>query len=350
MSFAPLARLDHAVASSDYFRRPEPRGSRPPGFKEWFHFCVYGDGVDLLVNFSVVDDVRPGRDGAPELARVTVLVRDDEGWDGDVETFDWRDVDVRAGRIDARFGRCSMAYAEGRYRLRVALTDRAIEANVELRVRSFPAPAYNVEVEDGPPIHWLVIPRLLATGTVRIGTRTHRFSDAPAYHDHNWGWFRWGRDFAWEWGFGLPTDPDHPWSIVFVRLSDRAHSRAMMQALFVWEHSRQRRVFRADAVELNRLGLHRQSELFKLPRPMALLSPGRVTDVPARLSIYAREDGDWCTAEFDAGHGSQVILPNDDDLGVTIINEVSATFRARGVVDGRAFEVAGPSIFEYLGA
>lgn len=349
MSFAPHRELAEAAERADHYRRPLRRPGGAPGHKEWHHFCVYGDGIDALVNFSIVDDVRPGVKPGTELARLVVILKD-EHWEGGVELFEMNDVDVEAGRVNARFGANTMRLEDGVYRLTVTMTERPVRLELELRVLSFPAPAYNVEVGDGPPIHWLVIPRLSANGTIEVDGRVHRLRDAPAYHDHNWGWFRWGRDFAWEWGFGIPPAPDDPWSVVFVRLSDRGHTRAMMQALFVWKHSRLVRVFRASDVALERVGHLRQRRVFKLPRPMGLLSPGRITDVPQRVEIRGEADGDWGEASFDAEDGSQVIIPNDDDLGVTIINEVAARFRARGRVGGEQFETGGRSIFEYLGA
>ena len=72
---------------------------------------------------------------------------------------------------------------------------------------------------------------------------TYSLDGSPAYHDHDWGHFRWGRDFAWEWGFSLPEDPSNPWSLVFVRMSDRSRHQAYTQAVFVWRREATHRTF-----------------------------------------------------------------------------------------------------------
>src|SRR2546425_760558 len=95
----PADAVGAAVARHDYTRRsPFALGGRGR-HKEWHHFCILGDEVELLVNFSLSDDVRPEATPGAELARLTLLVRGAE-WDGDVESFGADAVVVRGGRID----------------------------------------------------------------------------------------------------------------------------------------------------------------------------------------------------------------------------------------------------------
>ena len=76
--------LDRAIEQVDWFRRSPSRVGGAAGFKEWQHFCIYGHGIDLLINFSEVDDVREDRREGVTFARVTVLARLDR-WHGGVE-------------------------------------------------------------------------------------------------------------------------------------------------------------------------------------------------------------------------------------------------------------------------
>lgn len=344
-----MTGIGDAVARADYLRRSSSRVGGPSGHKEWLHFCVYGPSIDVLVNFSVVDDARPDAAPGEEFARVVVLVRE-AGWDGDVERFEADEVRVRGGGIAMEFGPCSVRFEDGAYHIRVALTRRPITVRLRLVPRALPSLANNIQLDAGPPINWLVLPRCAAWGEVVVDGRRHAFEGAPAYHDHNWGRFAWGRDFAWEWGFGLPHAPDNPWTMVFVRLSNRAHTRALMQAVFLWRGPHQQRVFRAADVEVWREGFLRPSRVFKVPRPMALVSPGTATDVPKRLRMRAAADGDAVDATFEADDLAQVIIPNDHDAGVTIIHEVSGTVRVEGRVLGERVEMEGRAIFEFLGA
>jgi hypothetical protein len=341
--------ITQAILRADYFRRSPFALGGPQGHKEWLHFCVYGQDIDVLANFSICDDVRPGAISGTEFARVTVLVREQE-WDGDVDLYESSAVLVPGGRVEATFGSNYVVFEDGEYHIFLKLRDRPIAMDLHLRPMTMPSLANNIQLDPGPPINWLVVPRLVARGTVRVGDREHHIENAPAYHDHNWGHFAWGRDFAWEWGFALPHDPRVPWSLVFVRLSDRAHTRALMQAIFLWKGMRQTRVLRAADVEVRHIGHLRPARVFKVPRVMGLISPDILPDVPARLWVRGEGDGDEVECVFDARDGAQVIVPNDHDFGVTIINEVSGTVRLSGQVRGETVQMEGRAIFEFLGA
>jgi hypothetical protein len=348
-----MTGIREAILGADYLRRAPALFGGEAGHKEWLHFCVYGPEVDALVNVSLVDDVRPGAAHA-EYARLVVLVRDAGrgGWDGDVDLFDPAEVFAQGGGVRVHLGRNKVYFdeTEGVYRIDVRLRRRDITVSLTLTPTTLPSLANNIQLDPGPPINWMVLPRMRADGEVRVGSRAHRLRDAPAYHDHNWGRFAWGRDFAWEWGFGLPQDLANPWSVVFVRLSNRAHTRVFMQALFLWRGATQHRVIRAGDVRVRRAGFLRAPRVFKVPRAMALVSPGTATDVPASLHIEAEADGDLVRCDFAATDLAQVIIPNDHDAGVTIIHEVSGSVRVGGTVRGERVEMEGRAIFEFLGA
>lgn len=338
-----------ALEGSDWLRRSPFVHGGAQGHKEWWHFAAYAPGLDVLVNFSLVDDVRPEAPAGQEFARLTVLVRDGV-WDGDVELVPAERVDAPGGGLSMRFGANVAALIDGAYHLEVALSRRPITVRLVVRPEALPSIAHNIPLDAGPPIHWLVAPRCRAHGTVTIQGVTHTLTDAPAYHDHNWGHFAWGRDFAWEWGFGLPPRGENPWSLVFVRLSDRAHTLARMQALFLWRGVWQHRVLRADEVSVTREGFLRPARVLKIPRAMALVSPSVATDVPARLVVEARGGGDHVRAVFTAHDLAQVVIPNDHDPGNTIINEVGGAVAVEGVVRGERVSMEGRAVFEFLGA
>jgi len=301
----------------------------------------------------VVDDVREeassaGRDAYVEHARLTLLVREHE-WLGEVQTFAPHDVAIGGGRVDLRFGPSTVRFADGRYAIRARSADGAIEADVELVPVAMPSIVNNVQYGSGPPINWLVVPRLIASGRIRVGSSVHRIDGALAYHDHNWGHFGWGRDFAWEWGYGLPAEASNPWSLVFVRLSDRAHTRCMMQGVFLWRGAREARVFWDREMRVGQRGLRRFARLCKVPAIMGLIHPDLATDVPDELSFEGQGEGDFVRGRFVTGDGAQVILPNDRGLGVTVINEVAGRLEVEGRVRGEELRIDGRAVFEFLG-
>src|SRR5262249_8830207 len=109
---------DLAVVRADRLRRPLPFVASRSGHKEWLHFCVLAPDVELLVNFSLTDPA--GTEGASPRARLSLLVRQEE-WDGDVDTFVEHDLHAPPGRIDLRFGRNTLRFDKGAYRIEAAL-------------------------------------------------------------------------------------------------------------------------------------------------------------------------------------------------------------------------------------
>ncbi len=343
--------ISGAVEQADFVRRSPAFWGGRRGHKEWLHFVVLGDDYDVLVNFSFSDDLRAPRDAASEVARLTVLVRDGDEWDGDVDTFAADEVVVRGGGIDVCFGDNVLGFHDGTYRVRVRLRERPFAADVVFRPQTMPARAPNIPMMDGPPLHWLIVPRCRADGTAVLGERAVAITDALAYHDHNWGRFRWGQNFSWRWSFALPEDPAVPWTVAFASLTDRGRNHACSQGLFLWRDAKRWRTFRDHEMTLtSSLAFMRPRYVFKIPRVMALLSPGETTEVPSVIELAADGGGDWFRYRFEAEAVGQVLIPNDTDLGVTVLNEVTGRSWFRGVVAGEAFDVASRSIFELLGA
>ena len=63
---------------------------------------------------------------------------------------------------------------------------------------------------------------------------------------------------------------------------------------------------------------------------MGLLAPQLSTDVAARLTVEARSGGDSVRMQIENRSLAQLIVPNDADLGTTVINEVVGAFELAG--------------------
>ncbi|MDI1443539.1 hypothetical protein [Polyangium sp. 6x1] len=337
LPFSLLARLDA-------FRFPYAARVDRVAHKEWLHFCVHGPGVDAIVNFSVT-----GSSEGAARAQVTALVREEQ-WDGDVEAYAEEDVVFRRDRLGATFGKNRLELSGERYEIAVTLAERPISMSLSLRPTTLPLSKRQFALGSAGSLHWLLVPRLVAAGTIVVSGRTHRFEGAPAYHDHNWGRFAWGGDFAWEWGYGLPASAGAPWSVVFSRLADRGHHEMRTQALLLWRGAKLHRVLASRDIVVQQEGYLRPRRVLKVPRVMALLAPETATDVPRRIDIHAAAEGDELHLRFEAEEVAQIILPNDHDLGITIINEIRGFLRLNGVVRGERVFMEGHAIFERVSA
>lgn len=342
-------RLARLLADTDYFRRSPSRLGGRGEHKEWQHFIVHTEGMNLLVNFSLLDEPLPGRTQSAEVARLIVMAHGEAGWEGDVERFEDGEVEVVAGHLHARFGCNTLRFEEGTWHLKVALRERPVSVELELVPVTLPALSAHHLLAPGRPISWLFLPRLEARGAVTLAGRTVRVDGAPAYHDHNWGHFGWGDDFCWEWGSAVPREASNPWSVVLVRMADRGRTAARYQALFLWGGGESLRVFRDEELRFSAPGGFEPGRTFSLPRPLALLAPGTAADLPRVLEVHARGRGDELRMTFTPRHAARLLLPGEGSLEqLTTIHEVLGPVSMHGRVRGETVVMEGPAVFEFV--
>lgn len=354
--------LSRVVALTDATRLSEEPGERGRWYKEWFHFCVVGPQIQVVVNFSLVGDNRPASPPEKRQARVTLLVHEQSdgkgsawdggptassGWDGDIYEIEPRDVEIAAGRIDLCFGHNRLVFEDGAFHVSVALESRPLTLDLHIRPLTYPLLRSRAPIGPGA-IDWLVVPRLQAAGTIVVDRRVYRLQDAPTYHDHNWGSWLWGHDFAWQWGFALPADRAAPWSLVFECMTNRARTQMQQLKLCVWKGDKLARIFAHQEVEVAPQGYLPSRRVPKFPRIMALVAPEWTTDVPRRLDVEAVSGNDHLRCHFEAQDVAQIVVPNETDLGETIINEVIGQVWAEGRVKGQSVSIEGEGFFEFL--
>ncbi|GBG35745.1 hypothetical protein [Mycobacterium montefiorense] len=334
------------LARSDFVRAPVLAMTRPAGYKEWQHFVVHGRDTRLLINFSFNNEAF----GADEvrLAPRVIVIAHNEDWTGAIERFDGRALNVSADLGELTIGASRMTVLPDGYRITIDLPDKNIRGTLHFTSASRPFVVRNQPLGDGR-INWLFVPRLRANGWVCIGGREHRMEDDLAYHDHNWGRFRWGDDFGWTWGTILPTEPANPWSMVFMQTTDRSRQRCLSQALYVWHHDEPAAIFRHASVRTRSQRRLARAADCTLPPPMRLLLDGEVPGVPERTDITATRAGDRVRAEFRSHSYARLAQPSEIYLDrSTVLCETGGTTRACGKINGEDFDFAGTGVFEFL--
>lgn len=350
---AQALAIREMITQTDYFRGLPRRPRERAGYKEWQHFIIHGPELELLINFSYAAPTgradAPPRD-APGVVRLIVLARRG-GWRGAVERYEERahGVELRGGQLTARLGPSEMSFDGRGYRLRVDSSRLGLAAEFSLEPLTTPALSSSVPLAPRRHLSWLIVPRLAATGTVSIDGERILLTRVPAYHDHNWGQFFWGEDFAWEWGSCLPSRASCPWSAVFARMSNRARTRVSSQGLFVWRDAAHSRFFRDRDLRVTLSGKAPPGEVLKLPSLMATLFPGTASDVPRALRVEARADKDAVTLEFETRAVSQILIPDErDSETLTLLNEASGVTRLTGTIQGERVELEGHGVFEFI--
>jgi hypothetical protein len=352
LSIAPLQPVDdlaHRLRTSDHWRRSPASAGGLAGHKEWTHFCVLGSGVELLVNFSLMDGVQSGTGAGAEVPRLAVLARDRKGWEGGVARFAADEVVLDGGAVDCRFGRNRLRFADGCYELEIDLPEHRVAALLRLEPLVTPAMTNSVPLGRRESVKWLVVPHLVAHGEITIGDRRHSLVRAPAYHDHNWGSFHWGGDFSWEWAVVVPPTSAVPWTLVLTRLSDRAQHHVYSEGLLLWRGDTHWRTFRGDEVEFRAEGFLRRAEVLRVPPVMWLATPGRALDVPRVMRARGRSGSDSIELELELEGLGQIAIPSDADArSTTVLSEVLGRGRLSGTVRGEPVELEGPAIVELI--
>lgn len=344
-----LSPLSQRILRSDYLRRSPASAGGHAGHKEWTHFCVFGDEVDLMLNFSLMDGVQTGMTSRAEVPRLALMTRDGVGWEGDVDRFAAEEVDFSGGRIDLRLGPNHLRFIDNAYHLSFELAERPVRGWLRLQPKATPLLTNSVPLGLGGVLKWLVIPHLQADGEIEIADRRHAFTGVPAYHDHNWGVFAWGADFSWDWAIVVPPDPAVPWSLVLSRLSDRGRHHVYSEGLLLWKGAVHYRTFHGAEVELHSSGFLRRRHPLRIPRVMRLVAPGSAADVPLRMSARGSAGGDLIELELTMRDYGQVAIPSDADAAsITILSEVLATGRVDGTVRGERVRLEGPAMVELI--
>jgi hypothetical protein len=329
-------------AAMDYWRCAPADSSARPGFKEWSHFSIMGDELDLLINFSLMDDLQLAPRPGHEVGRLTVLFRDDAGrWDGEVDRCDDGSVSVLRGEPDIALGANAARIVNGAYRLRLELPSGLARGAIDLVPMARPVFANRVRLAGAEYIRWLVVPRLRASGELQLAGRSFVLDRAPAYHDRNWGQFTWGGACAWEWAIILPADPSSPWSLVYSRISDALRAETLSQSLILWRDAFPHRKFFGRDLSVEQRGVLSGCRPVQIPKFTALLSAGVGADVPRAMQVRAAAYRDQLRLEIGLTDFAQIGIPNDARWGMSKLSEAKGSVEVSGAVGGERVHFEG---------
>ena len=290
--------------------------------REWFHFYILTPDVDLIANFNLTFD--PEFDSATHY-RIVALARVGETWTGDV---------TKASHAVAPSGGTGLLSDNGGFELHrdgidVMLATEDVQCRLRLTPLTEPVHTNSVSFSGDQALRWIAVPHLVANGTIEVAGRSHDIVDANAYHDHNWGQFRWGDDFSWEWiGFTSDDRDDVRYSGVFTRMSDRYAHTTLSQSLFAWRNGNLMRVLSGGELEVHRTGLKTIATKLRVPRVARLALPGEHDSLPERIDIRSTTHHPSAAISVTPNDNVQVLVPNDaDDESATLISESRCNVR-----------------------
>jgi len=347
VTLAPPLDLAAIISRADYWRRSPASAGGAAGHKEWSYFCLLGHELQMVVAFSIMDSSAEGSAApAVEIPRVAILAHAPDRWTAIVESCPSSEPSLTAGRIDARFGGQSLAFTRGAYRIDLASDAPRMRASLLLRPVARPGLTRSIPLGGVTPMQWFVVPRLEADGDVWLGQHHYRLDRSPAYHDHNWGSFAWGGDFAWEWGIVLSAGSP-AWSLIYYRITDRGRHHVVSQGLLVWRGDRHCRSFRDGALDVRSRGRFRTAGCTRVPGIMRAALNGEAADLPAHLEVSAHAGSDRLELRFELQSCAQIGVPNDGDDGVTCISECPSVAVVDGIVGGEQVQFTSHALIEF---
>ena len=328
----------------DTLRPPPPLDPARARYKDWLHLNVFdhaGGSVGLF-NGSL--------HGAPEDARSrvigTALVHHPAlGWLGNTEVAGFDTGVVTARGIALAQVAVALAPSGGTVHAAATFAGDGVVASLAATPQSAP-----LDVDLPLPfgegwISWRVVPSLALEGRLSLGGDPCDLGRATAYHDHNWGRWRWGDDVGWEWGaFASAGDGE---TIVVSRTTDREHS-TRGPALVTIDRAGRRRAFAGSQADVTCAGRF-DGRLRRIPGALAALHGDRAhPSLPERVVVSARDGFDALELTFTVRAAAQLVAAEPTRRGYSFIHELVGAWQARRRGISGSYDSAGLGVFEWV--
>jgi hypothetical protein len=321
-------------------------GLDPDGwlYKDWLHLILF-DGASGLVGIFNVALHGPPHDPRSRAVGTALVHLPQQGWLGNVETAAMNDVAVHENGVGLRNVALALDPGVGLVMASARLPDDRLNVDVTAQLDG-PTHSVPVRMRLGSGwISWFAAPRLRPRGHVEAAGRTIDLSAAHAYHDHNWGRWRWGEDIGWEWG--CFADQGGGPLFVYICTTDRDHRRRD-RALLLVHTGGARRTFAGGTVSVHRAG---QLALppRRLPGALAALHGDRARPLlPAELELWADDGHDFVRLRFRASAAAQIVTAEPTTPGYGFIHEVAGSFEAAGRMNSKELHSEGLAVLEHV--
>ncbi len=320
-------------------------------FSEWHHFnfTVDEEGLYGIVNLALSGNIYKGSEAR---AGVSLVVYEwQKGWHGTVNLYPLQDARFMAGSIDLQIGGNWVKFKKNKYEVKAALRDRSIQLLANFTPAAAPVRLDNI----GGRVSTFVAPRTLLDGEITVNGLKHKLTNGSGYHDHNWGYWHWGKEIGWDWGFIVQPPAlrkkkkDPSISIVFGRVTDANHRAKSDLVLITWLNDKFCQAFMDKAVSISYSGELKGVRIPRIPGPMDLLDPRQPAGIPRQIKIVVEEDEDRLIMLFNVAGAAQFLIPHPVWKAVTTITEMVGTYEVAGQIRGHQFDFSYNGFAEVAG-
>jgi len=327
-------KITEHIQLVDGFRNFGNHGSH---YKEWMHFCVFSKDVNVLVNFSVVQErgrLKP---------RLTLLIERQELWLGDINPAD--DAIIKPTQVQFSANNCSLSFENGAFHIFGTIPEKKVTARFRLRPLVPPVQTPSINAGNGN-LKWLCVPRCAAEGYVSIDNIIHHFDGAPGYHDHNWGNFEWSGNFSWRWGY---FTFGHNLSVIVSRVLDE-HGHQVISDSFIVSQDGNLNDFRGHKVTHLQRGLFQKSGSLTVPPITALAIKPNNVSIAREYEVIAADQENRLTLTYSPSSLATIGMPSGErGTHISTISELGCSASLTGTLRGININCTGTGILEITG-
>jgi hypothetical protein len=182
---------------------------------------------------------------------------------------------------------------------------------------------------------------------VDVSGEYFRIEGAPAYHDHNWGRFRWGGSYAWQWGVALPED-DSGYGLVFDRVVNTSSRQIIVQGTMLIQGGSHLRTFIDPEVSCA-WDEPRSRSTYRIPSITRIASPGDGIEVPTVCRVSSQRKRDRVDLGLWPRDAMEIGIPSDiDSEPPMILSEAFGDGQVQGSISGIPFKNRVLGVFEQI--
>lgn len=332
-------------------RIPVERPGTPDDWKDWYHFVLLDldRGIRAIANVALIGNTAHGEIQTTLVAHVP---RGDGGRPltyGTATTREWRPGMVRAEPLAIHAEGVTLEYRSRRFELRLDGGATGIALALEGRPKAAPLLVTEAAPFGSGFVGWGLVPGVDVTGELTLcGERFALGERWFCYQDHNFGRFRWGEDFGWEWltAHGRSAR-DEAVTLVLDWRTNRNHSAGGLPYLFVYVDGALAKVFVGPALRIRWRWADGARLPLRLPGAMASVRAGLGVTEPLRIEIAAVDDRDRLDASVAIDGFVEIVAPDNRSPRCTSIGESTGSASVAFSHRGRAYEARGWAYGEY---
>jgi hypothetical protein len=199
-------------------------------------------------------------------------------------------------------------------------------------------------------IGWGLVPGLQVMGELSVSGRNFSINrDWFAYHDRNFGRFRWGEDIGWEWfvAFAICND-GRQITLVLDQRTNKDHSLKGLPYIFVYLGKDLHKVFLGSSLAIHWGWSLSPVNPVRLPGIMASLFADRTLKVPKTLQVEAADGQDRLLLDVHFETAIELVVPDNQDRQYSFIEEITGSFEVSLFLQGETLRGKGLLYGEYV--